>query len=285
MSDALLCGAVIDSAFFLLSEKLRAESVAYACRKFGRVITEYTPWLSFAPIVSELDSALIYSAPEHRGGLLSDPPTLAALSELFLGTGSQVISDLPGERANWLPSTRHISTALPAALEALMKAGPFIPPLYREIVDFIVPLGGGRNRGFSTHIARGAIFRSLPADNDSADVAIDVAHELGHQVLIVWQSVDPILASDPLAPVFSQIRRTDRPAIQTFHATVALAYMREVEVQLANDPAIIAAAKRRGATYAESLSKSLELSISSVRKNCRLTDVGATMLNEMELLV
>lgn len=285
MAEALLIGAEIDSAFFLLNRKLREQTLDFARRKFSRVITKYNPWLCFAPIMTTLDKRLAHAIPKTRGELIEDPDALGALADLFRGDGQAALEGLPGRSDQWLPSSNGISNNLSEAIEIIRSVDDVVGVLFEEVVDCIVPLGGGRNRGYSTHLARGAIFRSLPIENDASDVAIDIVHELGHQVLIVWQSVDPILESDPLAPVFSQIRRVDRPAIQTFHATVALAYMRTMEMRHPTNGHMQSAAARRGKSYDENLSYSLALSIHSVRKHCRLTDVGERMLREMENVV
>ncbi|RYZ46272.1 MAG: methyltransferase domain-containing protein [Sphingobacteriales bacterium] len=48
---------------------------------------------------------------------------------------------------------------------------------------------------------------------------------MGHQALIVYQQSDAIISGDLEREVYSVIRRVKRPAILSFHAAVALAFM------------------------------------------------------------
>ena len=283
--DSLLIGAAIDGAFLALHDKLRSSTIDFSCKKYGQIIRSYSPWLCIAPILPVLDSDLIYFVPAVRGSLVTDEEILQSMARFLIKDGHPTIADLPGEPSSWLPSQQNISSNYNDAVAIIRNADAVMRLLFDVTVDYVVPLGGGRNRGYSTHLARGAIFRSLPKDNDRYDVAIDIVHEVGHQVLMAWQSIDTIIASDPTAPVFSEIRRVDRPAIQTFHATVALAFMRYFEKTLSDDIGLQAAARRRGATYSGTLSNSLALSISSIRKVCQLTELGQKLLDEMEVLI
>ena len=57
---------------------------------------------------------------------------------------------------------------------------------------------------------------------------MNLAHEVAHQVLQVYQASDSIVEEASLrAPVFSVIRRLDRPAILSFHAVLASVFMAE----------------------------------------------------------
>lgn len=83
--------------------------------------------------------------------------------------------------------------------------------------------------GLSVHNYRGGIFLGLPEifDGCTAELAINLAHEIGHQAVMVYQYADRILDCDYATPVYSAVRKTERPAIMSFHALVALAYMFE----------------------------------------------------------
>ncbi len=283
--ESLLIGAVLDGTYSSLNQQLKANTIDFARRRWGRVITAYSPLLCCAPVVETVPAELVYLATEPRGGLIESQSVLSAMAAFMAVDGRASISNLPGEPRQWLPAAAGNPALYGEAVQIIRASSPALAYLFDEIVEFVVPLGGGRNRGFSTHLARGAIFRALPEGNDRYDVAIDLVHEMGHQVLFAWQSIDPILNSPHRAPVFSQIRQSDRPAIQTYHATVALAFMRFLERQLASDLGMQAAAARRGASYTVSLSRSLDLSIGSVRQACLPTELGAALLDEMEALI
>ena len=118
-------------------------------------------------------------------------------------------------------------------IEFFWHAGRYWQNLLSTLCMFIVPIYSTRESvrpggvGFSTLRARGAIFLSLPKNEKHShlDLAINLAHELGHQSLMIYQGADRILNGKLDAPVYSVIRKTMRPAINSFHAVVALAFM------------------------------------------------------------
>lgn len=134
----------------------------------------------------------------------------------------------------WLEQTRGLA---PLAIAQLTKVSPAFRQRIRTLCQILVPLGSNLpgnprrdvGRGFSSHLFRGAIFMDPPAtvDHRFEAYAINLAHELGHQAFFVYQSADPIIDGPLDAPVYSVIRMTDRPAIQSYHAVVAAAYMAE----------------------------------------------------------
>lgn len=107
---------------------------------------------------------------------------------------------------------------------------PELASLLRVTVRSFVPLTGANLRkdgsGKSCHWLKGAIFLSLPQDRrySELELALNIVHELGHQVLMIYQDADSIM-TDLYKPVFSSIRKTERPAIMSFHALVAIYFM------------------------------------------------------------
>lgn len=84
--------------------------------------------------------------------------------------------------------------------------------------------------GLSTHFYRKGIFLSLPLvpDRVKVELLLNLVHELGHQALFTYQRHDKIAYDCHRTPVFSAIRRTKRPLIQSIHAMVAIVYMLEL---------------------------------------------------------
>src|SRR5690606_18738477 len=76
---------------------------------------------------------------------------------------------------------------------------------------------------------RKAIFLSLPklSEISFVEFALNLSHELGHQALMVYEHLDDIVRVDQYSTSYSIIRKTHRPAIQSFHAICATAYMLE----------------------------------------------------------
>lgn len=123
----------------------------------------------------------------------------------------------------------HKLETLNAAVALVHSDDKDIAELFDELIKHVVPINTNHLQfqstgvGFSTHLAKGSIFLSIP--NKKLELAINIAHELGHQCLYIYQTADPIIAQGLDTPVFSYVRKTNRPAIQAFHATVALAFM------------------------------------------------------------
>ena len=86
--------------------------------------------------------------------------------------------------------------------------------------------------GLSTHFYRKGIFLSLPQipDRVKVELLLNLVHELGHQALFTYQRHDKIAYDCHRTPVFSAIRRTKRPLIQSIHAMVAIVYMLELVI-------------------------------------------------------
>ena len=80
--------------------------------------------------------------------------------------------------------------------------------------------------GKSCHWLKGAIFASAPVNHAFQDLefSLNIVHELGHQILMVFQDADLVI-EDLSKPVYSSVRRTERPAIMSFHALVAVYFM------------------------------------------------------------
>jgi HEXXH motif-containing protein len=90
--------------------------------------------------------------------------------------------------------------------------------------------------GKSCHWLKGAIFLSLPENHPHAalELSLNIVHELGHQALMIYQDADPII-KNLNQPVYSAIRKTNRPAIMSFHALVAIHFMLYFFTKLVNE--------------------------------------------------
>ncbi|MGE3682678.1 MAG: HEXXH motif-containing putative peptide modification protein [Bdellovibrionales bacterium] len=159
---------------------------------------------------------------------------------------------------------------------------------FENLVKMIVPLRtiGRKARiggvGFSTELAKGAVFLSVPRIEDFAaeELSINLAHEMGHQALGIFQAGDRIVAGDLGTPVYSAVRRTMRPAIHSFHAMVALAYMVEYLSKRIESPTSLSERqveffRRR---YAE-LNADLNVAVGAL-KDLEFTKIGASLFHE-----
>lgn len=286
--DNILIGNSIAEQVFILNAQLRASTHSIASQVGIQSLSAYSPWISITPLtVAPPPIELLHCPNFERGSLVTDPTYLGFVKDFVGNKANGIIDALPGAPDDWLPDGvvgNDLATLFREGKRILVNSSPIISRLYLEFVDFVVPLAYGRNRGYSTHLARGIIFRSFPPQANAYDVAIDLAHELGHQVLMAWQSVDKILTTDHKQPVFSEIRQVDRPAIQSFHAAVALAYMLFFVKNMQHNAECQDAGLRRGKTYRGTLQVSLNMATNSLRKSCQFTPVGLKMMEEMELI-
>lgn len=103
-----------------------------------------------------------------------------------------------------------------------------------ENVIQVVPKKGSQLRvngsGVSFIQRRKDLYMSVPDKSEvcTFEFALNVAHEMGHQALITYQHYDNIIYGDHRQSVYSVIREKERPAILSFHALVATAYMLEL---------------------------------------------------------
>lgn len=104
----------------------------------------------------------------------------------------------------------------------------------QNVVKCYVPLSAPSQKsnlrkkgsGKSCHWLKGAIFLSLPEKDSFSELelAINIVHEIGHQVLMIYQDCDNLLENINY-PIYSSVRKTERPAIMSFHALVAVYFM------------------------------------------------------------
>jgi HEXXH motif-containing protein len=126
------------------------------------------------------------------------------------------------------------------AIEIIKNVSPVSDLLEASIHKFI-PLSEAAETkplrkdgsGKSCHWLIGAVFLSLPNNHRFPDLelAINIVHELGHQLLMRYQDGDEILANNH-QPIYSAIRKVSRPAILSLHALVAIYFMRYFLVRL-----------------------------------------------------
>lgn len=116
----------------------------------------------------------------------------------------------------------------------LILSGSSISNIFKNVINIIVPINIGnidlteKGVGFSLQKHKGAIFLSEPVTSAFKELklAISIAHELGHQALMLYQIADTIIELNDLDnPIYSYARKIERPAIQSFHACVAISYM------------------------------------------------------------
>lgn len=273
-----------------LNFALREQSVDLAARSWQIEVAEFVPWLCVAPVSNASPDPRLLTRMVPAGSLLTNPEHLELVAAFLRGPGSILLNNMPGGREHW-PVFVEIEVTHRSAIDRfragrdiVIEASSLFADLFPALVDLVVPLDRQRNSGFSSHFARGAVFRAFPSTQSPTSVALDLAHELGHQAMMLLQSVDPLISSDHDAPVFSEIRGRDRPAIQSLHAGVALAYMLIAKRGFKPSTEAAHAVTEREATYDGTLEAGVTKSVRSVRRQCEMTEIGNALLIELEQL-
>jgi hypothetical protein len=122
---------------------------------------------------------------------------------------------------------------------------PWQKRVFDAVVRGIIPICNNLSRrqngdGFSDRHYIGYLFVSVEDTSQFPDIDLNVsfAHELAHQVLMIYEYGQDIM-DDYQKLVYSSIRKTQRPAVGSFHATVALAYMLSTVAALLEDESVI----------------------------------------------
>lgn len=134
--------------------------------------------------------------------------------------------------------------------------------------------------GLSSRKYRKGIFLSLPETSDISqfELALNLAHETGHQALMTYQEFDKIIKDSHDKLIYSVVRETKRPAILSFHAMVAVMFMLDF---------IVTFEKRLGnmveENYLKTRKRDLQNQLAVALKDLRsldLTNVGEQILRE-----
>ncbi len=197
------------------------KATAFVNDTLSKNYTGYSPWMSNVENLATLE--LLFT---DKKLIPSDRESLNILERMYLGDGIESRLCLGGI------SDAEMST-LKNAISLVKDCSSDISRLFSEVVRHIVPINTDAGHfqkignGFSSHLAKGAVFLSVPKmeNNNELQLAINIAHEVGHQCLYIYQTADPIISEGLHKPVYSSVRKAERPAIQSFHATVALAFM------------------------------------------------------------
>lgn len=246
----------------------------------------YVPWMSCLPEIGEV--VVDHPALSHRydHGLIVSSVELLNDINKYLGLlqarpiAEDILKNLPPEGRNHAIAqeqvSQHIIDGFSTAKRGLLSSHPIFAILFDRIVHAVIPIRLAQERmNESLDLARGAIFMSLLEPLDIWALQLDLAHEFGHQALMIMNSADPLFTSDIATPVFSGVRLIERPAIQSLHAATALAFM----ILFARDNTDVSA-QQATATFATQLGRTLD----SLRDNCSMTEVGQSILDDYRRL-
>lgn len=267
-----------------VADSLRERTRATAEEISARNLSFYTPWLGFAPVIgNELSNERLLDLPYLRGSVIADEAYLREVARFLARHEDLTVANLIGSKEDWAilqtPACVRpdVVRAIVSASAVTTSASSFFKEIYDVVVEMVIPLASPRARGWSCHYMRGVIFLGLAPNYPTLDLALDLVHELGHQSLALLQSCDPIIASDHFAPVYSQVRRAMRPAIQSLHAAAAIAYM----TQFAHD---IGQSSYVHPEFDAPMPVVLRHALTSLDLACAFTDVGNAVMEDFHAI-
>lgn len=188
----------------------------------------YTPFMSLNEGREKLPKLLL----DQKCLLVKDNEYLKNLSDFYVPPANNYLGDKNTVEFGFDQNKEEV---FDSALDFFMSSNSFVVEAFQSIVKNIIPMktidSEVRKEGVgnSNRESIGALYLSAPsAEPKHIQLAINIAHEVGHQALMLYQTSDSIIHPAELTRnVYSAVRRTDRPAIQSFHALVALVYMRD----------------------------------------------------------
>ncbi len=188
----------------------------------------YTPFMSLNEGRERLPNLLL----EKKSLLVKNNEYLNQISEFYTPPANNYLGDKNTVEFGFDQSKEEV---FDLALDFFCSNNSFVVYVFKSIVKNIIPMRTIESEvrkegvGNSNRESIGALYLSAPsAEPKHLQLAINIAHEVGHQALMLYQTSDSIIEPSELTRnVYSAVRRTERPAIQSFHALVALVYMRD----------------------------------------------------------
>ncbi len=270
------CGAA--ETISVVAEKLQIETVRRYNELTNGDLTRYSPWMCL-PIGLDrvVEDFGLCAQPYQIGNLVTDASYLGKVDQLLLAHHEKTRAELIGTPADWailenVETRPKFASDLRRAVD-VCRGDPFLNSVVNAVLYQIVPLAQERPRGWSSHYFRGTIFLGFPDSYSELDLSLDFVHEIGHQALAIFQSVDPIFVSSPTALVYSEVRKTFRPAIQSLHALAAISFMTR----------LLKHVDRPNYTHPEfsyPIMEAHERALAYLDRECEFTEIGRHLLND-----
>ncbi len=217
--------------------KIAASSLAFYQSCVARIndprAVKYQPWMSSHHLAKYVFSTYADTDGFGTSFLLSDSlPYHTRMNELLLEVARK---DPALEEIAVLAQVNEAKfqaqfKMFQAAIGLVELWSPWMQTVFGLVIKTIIPVGvaSGKDYGFSFTDDNfiGAIFASIDPKSPFPELLLNtyLAHELGHQALMIYQHAgDLFYATDE--QVYSGVRKTLRPAVASFHAAVALAYL------------------------------------------------------------
>lgn len=204
-----------------LNDVYKEKSLLFANTQLSKDYDQYSPWMSNVEHLKSLECQF-----SRKELILNSREANHRLEEAYLN------EEIENKLSLGNVSSKKLEI-IEIAASMICRSSGDIAKLFSNVILHIIPINTDAGKfqiignGFSSHLAKGAIFLSVPKmkNDNELQLAINMVHELGHQCLYIYQTADPIIADELDKPIYSFVRKAMRPAIQSFHASVALAFM------------------------------------------------------------
>ncbi len=276
----------------LLAAELDKKHIELTIEKTGKNWSNYAPWMSCVDGL-EFFSKRPLKLPCSSSRLLKDRDSLELIAEGF-AIGDSPFGSLRLPEVDGFFIDQDVSVIaqieIENAVESVRSASDAFDKRWSSLIDLVVPIGFRRaepsdlGRGLSSHFFRKGIFIQPPRPSSTAkmQLALNIAHELGHQALFTYQNADPIIDGDRDILVYSVIRKTFRPAIRSYHALVVSGYMLEFLIALKRNSSIDLS------QINTEMTRYRTLVIEGVKEfrgsSLKFTELGLEILSELEQL-
>jgi hypothetical protein len=224
-SGKWICGSGAEKNIPLIAAVMRG---AFVSKRFGDRGAEYEWWMScdnFHGLVARPIK------PKKIDDFSSD--FLADVSKLMSQSGRDTLISLGEARVyvDILQKSPGSAAIFSDAISLIDRWGEWQKTVFRSLITSIIPIystfdGAERGVGFTDHNFMGAVFVSVERQSPYPDIALNIslAHELGHLAMMLYQFSENLLY-ETKEWVYSGVRKVERPALMSLHASVALSYM------------------------------------------------------------
>jgi len=236
--EKLILGTQSVASLTQAQQQLEALCLCEAGERFQKNFGVYEPWMSHYQDRDRFFRLHRLKDQAERPWIFTEADELELLDAVF-ALDMNHLGFLEPEITYWrvmsFDDTRPLAfrAVIEETVRIIRKYSPEMSAKLAVLCHQIIPIESNGlpmralGSGLSSHAYRNAIFLSLPEPHPLrlGEGVLNVVHEIGHQALILYQCGDPILSIDLNTPVYSVIRRTDRPAIKSVHAMAATAFM------------------------------------------------------------
>jgi len=271
-----------------LNNNLKESTKTFYNENYDSNRVDYTPFMSFKLKNQFADIQKLIDLNYEKGGLITSKKSLNEIHSFFLNEGSSLTLGMPVIYEDWPVMTDIEKTRIDAISsfregKALLKNSPFLFELYKNLIEFVIPLDRERPSGFDNQTLRGVILRTFPKGRSGLLAGFQLAHAMGHHVALMLESIDPIYKSDKFEIIEYSVRNDKRTVQHAFVSSVALSYMAILAKDIYGSGNEYFIADEHIRSYSNYIPDAVASAVESINKSkSKFTDFGLKLLLELE---